>query len=83
MHYLRLAEPMAATQQSVLTSAICCGVEQRTRVSAGLATSTASVFAREIATFNRFFENRNSMFRGSSASLEVVIEMSTISASWP
>ena len=55
-------------------SSICLGVLHSTRNSAGLATSTATQRAREIATFSRFKLYKNSIPLGASSGLEVVME---------
>src|SRR5712691_5967161 len=56
---------------------------QSTTSRRGLATRYARQRAREIATFSRFAENRNSRPRGMSAPDELASEKKTTSPSWP
>ena len=62
---------------------ICSTVRQRISSSRGLATRIARQRAREIATFSRLREKRNSSCAGTSSPLDVAIEKKTTGASWP
>jgi hypothetical protein len=68
-------------QQSALTSRICSIVEHEVSKSRVDATITARHRAREIATFSRLREYRNSICRGRSSPEDVAIEISTTAAS--
>jgi len=59
--------PPPRTRQSAFTIRICSIVLHRVSSSFELATRTASDCGREIATFRRLRENRNSRLRGRSA----------------
>lgn len=56
------------------TNRICRTVRHRIRISSGFATARTTAFARDIATFNRFKLNKNSIPRGASSADDVVIE---------
>ena len=56
-----------------LASRIWRGVRHATRTSAGDMTIAATHFARDVATFSRLSEYRNSIPRGASSGLEVPI----------
>src|SRR5690349_14129508 len=70
-------------QQSASTICICSIVEHDVSRSLGEATTTARHRAREIATFSRLRQYRNSICRGRSSPDEVAIEISTTADSWP
>src|SRR6266498_3331033 len=61
-------------RQRAFASRICGIVLQFTSSSRGLATRYARQRAREIATFSRLRESRNSSPRGTSSPLELAIE---------
>jgi alpha-L-fucosidase 2 len=63
--------------------AICEGATMEKSLVRDLLTNTAKHLARDIATFNRFLRNKNSILRGSSSPLDVAIEINTTSASCP
>ena len=76
--------PASSTNlHNAFTMRICSIVLQRISNNFGLATSTASDCAREIATFNLLREKRNSRLRGRSSPLDVAIEKKTTGASCP
>jgi hypothetical protein len=58
-------------------------VEHDVSKSLGDATMTARQRAREIATFSRLREYRNSICRVRSSPEDVAIEIRTMAASWP
>jgi hypothetical protein len=70
-------------QQSAFTSRICSIVEQDVSRSLGEAAMTARHRAREIATFSRSREKRNSICRDRSSPEDVAIEISPTAASCP
>ena len=70
-------------RQSAFASRICSTVRQGMSSSFGLATRIARHLAREIATFSRLCEKRNSMLRGTSSPLDDAIEKKTTGASCP
>ena len=65
---------ISANRHSALISRICSIVRACDSSSLGLATTNARHIAREIATFSRLRENRNSRLRGTSSTLDVAIE---------
>ena len=77
------ASANSTNRHSAFASRICSIVRQLTSSSRGLATRYARHRAREIATFSRLRESRNSRPRGTSSPLELAIEKMTTSASWP
>src|SRR3954465_6149289 len=70
-------------QQSVLTSRTWFTELQGVYSNSGEANSTDKHRAREIATFNRLRENRNSRPRGMFSPFDDASEMSTTAASCP
>src|SRR5216684_1852760 len=73
--------PKFFAQQRAFTSRICSIVEHEVSRSLGDAMIAAKHRAREIATFSRFRENRNSICRVRSSPEDVAIEISTTAAS--
>ncbi len=61
-------------RQNEFANSICRGVLHCTSNNAGLATSTVTHCAREVATFNLFPLYKNSIPRGASCGVEVAIE---------
>ena len=78
-----LVRPPRRTGRAHSPSASARSYGSRISSRRGLATSTATDCAREIATFSRLREKRNSRLRGRSSPLEVAIEKKTTGASWP